>query len=38
MIYWEGYNQKEIADILKLNPATVRKKHSRALKFLKKYL
>ncbi|HIU81541.1 MAG TPA: sigma-70 family RNA polymerase sigma factor [Candidatus Ornithoclostridium faecavium] len=38
MIYWEGYNQKEIAEILKLNSATVRKKHSRALKQLKKYL
>ena len=38
MIYWEGYSQEEIARMLKLKPATVRKKHSRALKQLKKYL
>jgi RNA polymerase sigma-70 factor (ECF subfamily) len=35
MIYWDGYSQREIADILKLNAATIRKKHSRAIKKLK---
>ncbi len=35
LYYWEGYNQNEIAEILKLTPSCVRKKHSRALKKLR---
>lgn len=38
MYYWEGYNQEEIANILNIKAATVRKKHSRAIKKLKKSL
>lgn len=38
MVYWEGYSQKEVAEILKINYSTVRQKHSRAVKRLKKYL
>lgn len=36
--YWEGYSQEEIAQMLKLRPATVRQKHHRAIKKLKKLL
>ena len=35
MIYWEGYNQKEIADLLGIEHDAVRKKHSRILKRIK---
>lgn len=38
MIYWEGYNQREIADILNIEHDAVRKKHSRALKKIEKLL
>ena len=38
MIYWEGYNQREIAEILRIEHAAVRKKHSRALKKIGKLL
>lgn len=38
LYYWDGYNQYEIAELLKLKPATVRKKHSRAVKKIKKLL
>lgn len=38
MVYWEGYSQKEVAEILKMNYSTVRQKHLRAVKRLKKYL
>lgn len=37
-VYWEGYSQKEVADILGIKYSTVRQKHSRAVKRLKKYL
>lgn len=37
MIYWKGYNQKEISEIMNLTAVTVRKKHSRALKKLKNF-
>lgn len=36
--YWEGYSQEEIAQMLNLKPATVRQKHHRAIKKLKKLL
>lgn len=36
LYYWEGYSQKEIAERLGMTAANVRKKHSRAIKFLKK--
>lgn len=35
---WEGYNYKEIADLLHISHANVRTKASRAFKSLKKYL
>ncbi len=38
MYYWEGYNLEEISEILKINYATVRKRHSRAIGKLKKIL
>lgn len=38
MYYWQGYNLLEIADILDIKPATVRKKHTRVLKKLKNQL
>lgn len=38
LFYWDGYNQNEIALMLKLTPAAVRKRHSRALKTLKNLL
>lgn len=34
--YWEGYSLKEIAVITGLSAVNVRKKHSRAIKILKK--
>lgn len=36
--YWEGYSQEEIAEMLNLKSATVRQKHHRAIKKLKKFL
>lgn len=36
LVYWEGYNQNEVAHILDIKPATIRKKHSRAMNKLKK--
>lgn len=38
LYYWEGYNQEEIATMLKLTSSNVRKKHSRAIKKLKNIL
>ena len=38
LFYWEGYNQVEISRIIGINPATIRKKHSRAIKKIKKLL
>lgn len=38
LFYWEGYNLKEIAQILGIKPATIRQKHSRAIKKMKKAL
>lgn len=38
LIHWEGYSRKEVAVILELTPANVRKIYSRALKKLKKLL
>ena len=37
-IYWLGYNSNEISKILGINRATIRKRHSRIIKKLKKYL
>lgn len=36
LVYWEGYNFRETAEILSINYATIRKKHSRLIKKLKK--
>lgn len=36
LYYWEGYSQKEIAEMLGMSAANVRKKHSRAIRSLKK--
>ena len=38
LYYWEGYNQTEISNILKLTHSNVRQIHSRAIKKLKKWL
>lgn len=38
LYYFEGYNQNEIADKLEIKQATIRQKHSRAIKKIKKYL
>ena len=38
MHYWEGYKLVEIADILNLPPNTIRQKHKRLLKKIKKLL
>lgn len=38
LFYWEGYNLKEISQILGIKPATIRKKHSRAIKKMKKLI
>ena len=35
LIYWEGYNLKEIAEILGITYSSARQKHSRAIKKLK---
>ncbi len=37
-VYWEGYSQKEIAEMLGIKYTTVRQKHLRAVTKLKKYL
>lgn len=37
-VYWEGYSQKEVAEMTGLKHSTVRQKHARAVKRLKKYL
>ncbi len=36
MVHWQGYNLKEIAEILGLSHANARKKYSRIIKKLKK--
>lgn len=38
LYYWEGYNQREISNMLKLSPSNVRQIHSRAIKKIRKYL
>lgn len=38
LFYWEGYNQNEIAHLVKLTPSNVRQIHSRAIKKIKKYI
>ncbi len=38
LYYWEGYNLREIAELLKLNKSTVKQKHTRGLKKLKDLL
>lgn len=38
LYYWEGYNQMEIANMLKLTSSNVRQIHSRAIRKLKKWL
>lgn len=36
--YWEGYNFREISELTNINHSTVRQKHSKAIKSLKKFL
>lgn len=38
LYYWEGYNLKEIAVLLNKNKSTIKQKHYRAIKLLKKEL
>lgn len=38
MYYWEGYNFKEISNIMKIKSGTIRQKHNRALKKIGKNL
>lgn len=38
MYYWEGYNFKEISNILQIKAGTIRQKHNRALKKIGKNL
>lgn len=38
LFYWEGYSLKEISQILDIKPATIRKKHIRAIKKMKKLI
>lgn len=38
LFYWEGYNLKEISHIMGIKPATIRQKHSRVIKKMKKML
>lgn len=37
LYHWEGYNFREIGEILGMNCAAVRQRYSRAIRFLKKY-
>lgn len=37
LYHWEGYNFREIAEILGMNSAAVRQRYSRAIKFLNKF-
>lgn len=36
LVYWEGYNLKEVSEILHISYAAVRQKYARAMKKLKK--
>lgn len=38
MYYWEGYNLREISEILGIKQSTVKQKHNRTIKKLKKFL
>lgn len=38
LFYWDGYNQREIANMLNLTPSNVRQIHSRAIKKIRKYI
>ena len=38
LVYWEGYNLKEISLMLNTNYSTIKQKHNRCLKKLKKIL
>lgn len=37
LYHWEGYNLREISEILGLSPSAVRQRYSRAIRFLKKF-
>lgn len=38
LYYWEGYNLREITDFLKLKKSTIKQKHTRGIKKLRKFL